>query len=176
MHEPSVEASGNPGARLWKVLLFAAVAAALVAGTVVPGDCGAENEARRIFATIMSPYCPGQMLTDCTSPQAAALRDTIKAQLARGRSPQEIKEELVAVFGPEVLALPPNRGIGLIAWIGPIAAMTASLLIAIWWIRQRHARPEPDTPEEISGQLGPQEAADRSRLRQRLRDELDRRD
>ena len=104
----------------------------------------ADAEARQIFTTIMSPYCPGQMLADCTSSAAAAMRDSIKAQLRRGRPSQEIVDELVATFGSEVLALPPNEGMGRLAWLGPIGALLASLLIIFWWVRQRQ---EPATKQ-----------------------------
>lgn len=126
-------------------------------------------EARRIFTIIMSPYCPGLMLADCGSSAAAVLRDSIKTQLRRGRPSQEIIDELVAVFGPEVLALPPNQGMGRLAWLGPIGALLASLLIIFWWVRQRQA----PMPEQAAVKpASPAASGEKPDLRQRLEEEL----
>jgi len=128
-----------------------------------------DAEARRIFTIIMSPYCPGLMLADCGSSAAAVLRDSIKTQLRRGRPSQEIVDELVATFGEEVLALPPNRGMGRLAWLGPIGALLTSLLIIFWWVRQRQA-PAPEQGDAASSR--PAESGKKTDLRQRLEEEL----
>lgn len=154
-------------------LLVALVAFALGV-TARPGqaqnyDADPDVEARRIFTIIMSPYCPGLMLADCGSSAAAVLRDSIKTQLRRGRPADEIVDELVATFGEEVLALPPNRGMGRLAWLGPIGALLTSLLILFWWVRQRR---EP-TPEPVeAGSARPAASGDKPDLRKRLEEEL----
>ena len=152
----------------------------VVAGWLaMPCAAGAETnpdqEARRIFSTIMSPYCPGLLLVDCTSSQAAVLRDSIKVQLRRGRSADAIVDELVAAYGPEVLALPPSRGAGLVAWLGPIAAMAASLLILFWWLRQRR-EPSQAVSAAAGSTAAPESPTDRPDLRARLQEELKRLD
>jgi cytochrome c-type biogenesis protein CcmH len=128
-----------------------------------------DKEARRIFTTIMSPYCPGLLLADCSSSAAAVLRDSIKAQLHRGRPSQEIMDELVDSFGDNILGAPPNRGVGRLAWLGPIAALSASLLIIFWWVRQRR-EPIPDSEPVVAQVSDPAEV--NPALRQKLEEEL----
>lgn len=132
-------------------------------------DFDPDKEARRIFTTVMSPYCPGLLLADCSSSAAAVLRDSIKAQLHRGTPPQDIMDELVASFGDNILGAPPNRGMGRLAWLGPIAALSASLLIIFWWVRQRREpipEAEPIMAKRVdSGEVNPA-------LRQKLEEEL----
>lgn len=146
----------------------------LVALSVLPvlgqsADFDLDREARRIFTLVMSPYCPGQMLADCTSSAAAELRDSIRAELARGRPSAEIVEELVATFGDQILALPPNRGAGRVAWLGPVLALLASLALLIWWMQQRRetqpTASAPPTSRPDAGQVDPA-------LRRRLEEEL----
>jgi len=132
-------------------------------------DFDPDKEARRIFTTVMSPYCPGLLLADCSSSAAAVLRDSIKAQLHRGIPPQEIMDELVDSFGDNILGAPPNRGMGRLAWLGPIAALSASLLIIFWWVRQRR-EPIPDTEPVIAQASDPGEG--NPALRKQLEKEL----
>jgi cytochrome c-type biogenesis protein CcmH/NrfF len=135
-----------------------------------PAGSEADKEARRIFTTVMSPYCPGQLLADCTSSAAAVLRDSIKAQLNRGRPAGEIIDELAATFGRQILALPPNQGLGRLAWLGPMAALLASLLILFWWFRQRRSPPAA----EPAGRPAPAGPGPDPGLRRRLEEELER--
>ena len=144
-----------------------------MAGPPVPAGAALDpdQEAQRIFSTIMSPYCPGLLLVDCTSSQAAVLRNSIKTQLRRGRSHEAIVNELVDVYGPDVLALPPGSGAGLVAWLGPIAVLITSLVIIFWWVRQRRQPIEtaPASPAS-AGEAAPE--TDRPELRARLEQEL----
>jgi cytochrome c-type biogenesis protein CcmH/NrfF len=54
--------------------------------------------AHRIFSELMSPYCPGLMLADCPSPDAFELRAEIRARLAAGDPPAQVKENIRARF------------------------------------------------------------------------------
>lgn len=128
-----------------------------------------ERQARRIFTVVMSPYCPGLLLADCTSSAAAALRDSIKAELGRGRPAEEILEELAATFGDEILALPPNRGVARLAWLAPVLALVASLGILVWRLRRRREA-APAVPS--SGPAAAGEEALRQRLEAELRREV----
>lgn len=131
-----------------------------------------EREARRLFTLVMSPYCPGLTLADCTSSAAAALRDSIRAGLGRGATSEQIMDELAATFGDEILALPPNRGVARLAWLAPIAVLAVSLAFLLWRLqRRRQVAPVPAVPTPAS--MTP--AIDDARRRQ-LEDELRRDD
>ncbi len=131
-----------------------------------------EREARRLFTLVMSPYCPGLTLADCTSSAAAALRDSIRAGLARGATSQQIMDELAATFGDEILALPPNRGVARLAWLAPIAVLAVSLAFLLWRLqRRRRMAPAPAAPMPTATTPAVDEAR-----RRRLEDELRRDD
>lgn len=94
-----------------------------------------EREARQLFGEILSPYCPGLTLTSCPSEGAFLLKDSIRAELAAGRTPAEVMRGLEARFGPEIHARPPTSGFGLLAWIGPFVLIGAAGLGITWWVR-----------------------------------------
>ncbi len=87
-------------------------------------------EAREIFETVMSPYCPGRTISNCPSPEADQLRDVITRKLTAGEAQADIKEELYEVFGDELRTIPKASGFGLLAWIVP----GIGFLIGVWWI------------------------------------------
>ena len=59
------------------------------------------------------------------SPQAEQERDYIRTLIARGLTKQEILDELVDQYGPEILATPGDDGFDLAAWIVPGAGARA---------------------------------------------------
>ena len=67
---------------------------------------------------VMCPIC-GTMLELSEAPQAERERAFIRRLIAEGQSKDEIKDELVAEYGPEVLAVPDTEGFDLVAWILP---------------------------------------------------------
>jgi cytochrome c-type biogenesis protein CcmH len=85
-----------------------------------------------------------------SSPIAERMRVFIRGWIAQGATKSEIKQRLVAQFGPSVLAEPPKRGFGLLAWLLPavgVAGGAAALAYGAWlWSRNR-AGPQPAVPQ-----------------------------
>jgi cytochrome c-type biogenesis protein CcmH len=106
------------------------------------------REAHAFVRTIMSPFCPGRTLTDCPSPDAAALREEIRAQLAAGVSQDAIRIELERRYGIVVVAEPRSAW----AWIVPLAVLIAGLVGLVAAFRKLMAREPPGAPPE-SGEL-----------------------
>ncbi len=71
---------------------------------------------------VMCPTC-GTTLALSESPQASQIRALIRNLEADGLDKQEIKDALVAEYGPEVLSTPEASGFDLAAWIVPGAAL-----------------------------------------------------
>jgi cytochrome c-type biogenesis protein CcmH/NrfF len=93
-------------------------------------DVEAARRAHRVAASVMSPFCPGRTLADCPSPDAAALRQDVRALLDAGASEEEVRQRLEARFGEEVTALPKSA----LAWLLPIAILdvgAAALALAL---------------------------------------------
>lgn len=117
-------------------VLAAAVAAMILgpgAGATPPSAAGLESE-------LVCPVC-GTTLDQSDAPVAQRMKAFIRARIAAGDSGQQIKDELVAQFGQEVLARPPKGGFGLLAWLLPLAAVgvgavTVALLVRSWSARR----------------------------------------
>jgi cytochrome c-type biogenesis protein CcmH/NrfF len=120
------------------------------------------TRANRLLGTLMSPFCPGLTLANCPSPDAETLRVSIRARLDAGEAPDSIVESLVAAFGEGIRGAPPARGMGLALWVLPVAAVVASGLALVWWLRHRSVRVAiaPDNqPGGPPDQLTPEERA-----------------
>ena len=95
---------------------------------------------------VMCPTCH-TTLDQSSSPVAERIRVFIRARIAAGDTRSAIKRELVAQFGPAILAAPPRRGFGLLAWWLPIAGLLlglAAVSAAVWrWSRSREPSPAP---------------------------------
>jgi cytochrome c-type biogenesis protein CcmH len=91
------------------------------------------------------------MCVECKTPlnlSTAAVADRerafIRREIARGRTKQQIKDELVDRFGPAVLAQPEDKGFGLAAYVVPIVVV-ALALAAVLLTARRWRRPAPQT-------------------------------
>ncbi|SVC17223.1 uncharacterized protein METZ01_LOCUS270077 [marine metagenome] len=96
-----------------------------------------EEEARALFTSIMSPYCPGSLLNECPSSQAAVLREDIRKRLSAGDTREQIEKDLIATYGEEILASPPFSGFGVLSWLGAVAIFLGGLGLASAWLRTR---------------------------------------
>lgn len=95
-----------------------------------------EDTASKISQRVMSPFCEGVTLHDCSSDSAEALRVRIAEMAADGVSEEQIMDALIADYGP-IRAAPTKSGSGLLAWLPPAlgligAALVASLLVRNW--------------------------------------------
>jgi cytochrome c-type biogenesis protein CcmH/NrfF len=96
-----------------------------------------------IAAQLLCPACQGESVAQSQSPMAAAMRDTIAAQLAEGRSPEQIRQYFVDRYGPGILADPPHGGLGVLLWLVPLLVL--GLLGCLVW-RSRRRTGSPSAP------------------------------
>jgi cytochrome c-type biogenesis protein CcmH/NrfF len=79
------------------------------------------------------------------SPKAEQQRQEIRDLIAQGLTKEQVKARLEAVYGSQVLALPPDEGFSLAAYVVPVAvvgALAALLLVLIpRWRRRVAAAP-----------------------------------
>jgi cytochrome c-type biogenesis protein CcmH len=92
----------------------------------------------------MCPVC-GTTLDQSNSPAAEQIKRVIARRIAAGDTKSEIEDRLVANYGDSILAAPPHRGFGLLAWwlpiVGILAAATLVGLGAWRWSRDREPAP-----------------------------------
>jgi cytochrome c-type biogenesis protein CcmH len=130
---------------LLAVVVALALAAPALAGPPTLSDL--EDE-------IVCPTCK-VTLDQSDAPVADRMRAFIRARIAAGDSKQEIKDELVAQFGPRVLAVPERRGFDLVAWLLPVggALLAAAIVGAVAW-RWSRAQAPVDPPASANGRAG----------------------
>ena len=129
-----------------------AVAAALFVAAVFPVATAGAPQASLpdIEDEVMCPTC-GVPLSHAFSPQAERQREFIQTQIEQGRSKEQIKQALVAEFGPEVLAEPDpdERGFDIVAFLVP-AAVVLGGVAAIWVALARWRRRDGDRVEPVA--------------------------
>jgi cytochrome c-type biogenesis protein CcmH/NrfF len=99
----------------------------------------------QIEREVMCPVC-GVPLNLAGSPQADRERAYIRALIAQGRCEAQIKRALVDQFGSSVLALPPQRGVNLWAYLVPLglfAGLVGGLAVLLLHWRRRTSPGEP---------------------------------
>lgn len=100
-----------------------------------------------IESELMCPTCQSR-LDMSHSPAADRIRAFIEEKRQLGWTEQEVKDALVADFGPAVLAAPPAAGLGLVAWLVPLLAVGGGVVILVGavvvWRRRSPAAPAAD--------------------------------
>lgn len=103
---------------------------------------------------VMCPIC-GTLLGLSRAPAAERQRVFIRGLIREGATKDEIKDALVAEYGPQVLALPDDEGINVWAYVVPVVIFVIAALSVLWavisWRRNRKQQPTagsspPDVP------------------------------
>jgi cytochrome c-type biogenesis protein CcmH len=111
---------------------------------------------------VMCPIC-GTLLELADSPQAKREKVYVEKLVASGKTKAEIKDALVAQYGPSVLALPKASGFDLSAYLVPIVAIAiAAIALAFSVSRWRRDGRGPPAGKK-SAAAGP-EGEDAKRL------------
>ena len=99
---------------------------------------------------VMCIVC-GTLLAESESPQADRERALIRKLIAQGESKDQIKDALVAEYGPRVLATPSTHGFDLLAWLVPgLAILLALGALAVMALRLlRRPRDHGEDPPEL---------------------------
>ena len=128
------------------------VCALLAVVLAVPASMASAAEQRASLAEIekqvMCPVC-GTLLQLAESPQAQREKAFVKRLIAEGKTEDQIKDALVAEYGEEVLALPPDSGFSLSAYLVPIIAFliaAVALAIGVWRWRRAGGPKDGGTP------------------------------
>ena len=130
------------------ILRFVAVvvAALALAGPAAAASCAhPRTSLAYLEGQVMCPTCH-TTLDQSDSAAARQIEAYISQRISQCATVQQIESELVANYGPAILAAPPHKGFDLLAWwlpIGGVLLGAALLAVGVWrWSRTR----EPDSP------------------------------
>lgn len=126
--------------------------------------------AAELIDQIMSPFCPGLILTNCPSLAADSLRRAIRARFDAGASREQVMKELSVTYGDVIKSAPERSGFGLLAWVMPGGlVLVGGLLLTAFIRRRRDAQDLARAATSTSAPRAPDSALD-AELAARLRD------
>ena len=130
------------------VLLLLLVPAASLAACPKTSLADVEDE-------VMCPVCGVPLGLATEAPQAQRERAFIQREAAACKSKQQIKNELVAQFGDRVLALPPDKGFNIVAYLVPalivLGGIAAIATVALKRRRKGAGTPAPPGTPALAG-------------------------
>jgi len=128
-------------------------AAALAAVAVAPAPAFARPSLPALEQQLFCVTCKIP-LVEARSPQAESERSLIRRLLSEGKSEAQIKQALVAEYGPAVLGLPRASGVDLLVYVVPIAVVALAALAVYLALRHWRSRPQPaDEPFALQAPL-----------------------
>ncbi|HWG73314.1 MAG TPA: cytochrome c-type biogenesis protein CcmH [Acidimicrobiales bacterium] len=123
------------------------VAGVLAVGSQRSGRPTVDQRVTSLAAQVRCPVCQGETAAESDTPPSVEIRSFIRRSLQEGRSPAQVKSSLVADYGPGILEQPQAKGVALVVWVLPVAAVivaVAGLTLAFRrWRRQLGGGGEP---------------------------------
>ena len=89
-----------------------------------------DEQAQRLAGELRCPDCQALSVAESHTAAADAIRAEIAAQLAAGRSPDEIRQHFVDRYGKWILLQPADP----LIWILPVAVVAIGLAAFGWWL------------------------------------------
>ncbi len=124
------------------VALFPAGASAQAASAPA-GDVAEtqiERDVRAVASELRCPVCQGLSLQDSPSELSQEMKDVIRAQLAEGRTREEVKAYFVSKYGEWILMEPKAQGFNLAVYALPVVGLVAGAIFIFFtarrWVRQ----------------------------------------
>ena len=124
-----------------------------------------ENQrVRHLSEKLRCLVCQNQSLADSNAELAEDLRGQVRAQVAAGKSDEQIIGYMVERYGDFVLYEPPFKTTTAPLWIGPFALLLIALAALVVVLRRRRAAPEdgplrPEDKQLVERVLGPGDEA-----------------
>jgi cytochrome c-type biogenesis protein CcmH/NrfF len=142
-------------------VLFVLVAAMALAAPAVAAPAP-QTTTNAIEAEVMCPVC-GTLLELAESPQAKREKVFVAKLVAEGKSKAEVKDALVAQYGPSVLALPKASGFDLSAYLVPILALAIAVVVLAFSVLRwrRSGRDEEPSASQAAADAPQGEDAER---------------
>ena len=124
-------------------------------------DSEVDARSHEISRTVLSPFCPGRMLSDCPSSAASELKESVRNRILAGESNAQILDSLYATYGDDIRSTPAGHGVGILAWAAPALFLLVGALSVGWWLfmmraiiaKEESPRLDPKTRREVEKAL-----------------------
>lgn len=121
------------------LMLLASALAFGQAEEVAKPDPVVEARLKNLGEELRCLVCQNQTIADSSAPLALDLRNQIRAQVAQGRSDDQIRAYMVERYGDFVLYRPPFKATTVLLWAGPFVLIAIGLGIFIVMVRRKRA-------------------------------------
>jgi len=101
---------------------------------------GLEEKARELETQLIAPCCWSQPVAQHYSREADEMRVEIRRLLAEGRTPAQVLDHYVSIYGERVLASPRASGFNLTAYLLPYLSLGAGALALFAIMKRLRAR------------------------------------
>lgn len=99
---------------------------------------------------VMCPIC-GTLLGMSRAPAAERQRAFMRRLIREGKTNEEVKDALVAEYGPQVLGLPDDDETNFLVYIVPLFGLILAALAVLWAAIRWRRRRGPNYPEAPAG-------------------------
>ncbi len=125
------------------LLVLAAIALAAAVWTTT-GLLGARHQTldqrvQVVASQLKCPVCQNESVASSPNWMAQQMRNTIRQQLQEGKSEQQIIEYFRQRYGDSIVWTPQWQGVGMLAWLVPIALLLLGLLLVYFTVRDWQA-------------------------------------
>jgi cytochrome c-type biogenesis protein CcmH len=127
---------------------FAIAGAIVLLAAASAGPAGAQEPRASlpdVEDEVMCTIC-GTLLEESQSPQADRERALIRNLIDEGKDKDQIKDALVAEYGPRVLATPSGHGFDLLAWLVPGVGIALAIGAIVFMLARQRRRGRPAGP------------------------------
>ena len=93
-----------------------------------------EKLAEALFYDLRCVVCEGESLAESSAAMAVDMRALVRKEIASGKKPDEIKSQLVANYGEQILQKPPMGSKTYFLWFAPFFML---IIGAIWIIAKK---------------------------------------
>jgi len=131
----------------WLAIGVAAIGLLVFASVDNNGLESDDDRIRRLAESYACPVCDGESVADSSAAVAATIRSFIAEAVTDGATDTEVRDELVAAYGQEVLLNPPGDGFASLVWVLPVLVLGLGGAGLVLYIR---ASADPDAAGESS--------------------------
>ncbi len=100
------------------------------------GQSSAAARVAHLESLVKCPSCEDLSVAQSNATTAVAVRHEIVADVAAGKSDDQILTSIEDAYGPSILLSPPTSGLGVLLWLGPLVVVLV-LVAALWRLRKR---------------------------------------